>query len=364
MPGQEKTEQATPKRRRDERKKGNVFQSREIGMVASLLAIVYGLQVFGPILLQAVSGGIVRFWDMAAVQTSLTDGDLRTVFIQGFAVYAIAALPTLLIAGAVAILLTLAQTKGLFSAKAFAPKFNRLSPAQGLKKIFSVRGAVELLKSLIKIVVLGYVIYNTYMERLPELPRLMEMDVSGLMFYGGRFFMDIVINVSVIFIFLAAADYMFQRWQYEKDLRMSKQELKEEYKQTEGDPHIKNKIREKQRQMAQSRMMSNVPNADVIIRNPTHYAVAVRYDSDANRAPMVIAKGADLVALRIIKLAAEHDIVVVENKPLARGLFDAVPLDREIPEEFYQAVAEVLAFVYSTSKKSKLPKMTDKVPPS
>ncbi|MGD9559832.1 MAG: EscU/YscU/HrcU family type III secretion system export apparatus switch protein, partial [Oscillospiraceae bacterium] len=178
-------------------------------------------------------------------------------------------------------------------------------------------------------------------------------EFGQVVFYAAEFLMDIVTSVTIIFVFLAGADYLFQRWQFEKDLRMTKQEVKQEYKQTEGDPQIKGRIRQKQREMATSRMMQNVPEADVIIRNPTHYAVAVRYEAGKDKAPVVLAKGADLVALRIVRVGEENGIVTVENKPLARGLYEGVPLDREIPQEFFQPVAEVLAFVYSTSKKHK-----------
>ncbi len=356
MPAEEKTEQATPKRKQDERKKGNVFMSQEVITVASFLAVFFTLSALGGIIMGMLTGGIERFWSEAAVRTTYTPGDVRTTFIQCAGIYAVGALPSLLMAGLIAIILTFAQTRGLVTMSSAAPKFNRLSPAKGIKKVFSMRGLMELMKAILKIVILGYVIYNTYIGRMGELPRLMEMDFASVLSYGAAFVTQVVTNTGVIFAFLAAADYMFQRWQYEKDLRMTKQEIKEEYKQTEGDPQIKGKIREKQRQMAQARMMSNVPKADVIVRNPTHYAVAIQYDADKNRSPMVLAKGVDLVALRIVKVAEENGIMTVENKPLARGLYDTVPLDREIPEDFFGPVAEVLAFVYSKQKKNPLGK--------
>ncbi len=351
MAAEEKTEQATPKRRRDERKKGNAFKSQEVITVASLLGVFFVLQTFASLILTVLSGGIERFWTQASTMSTIGVSDVRKLFMQSASIYAIAAMPALLTAGLVAIVLTFAQTKGLVAAASFKPKFNRLNPAQGIKRVFSIRGLVQLLKSILKIVILAYVIYNQYMARFEELPRLMEMEFISVLFYGGQFLMDVVVNAAIIFAFLAGADYLYQRWQFEKDLRMSKQELKEEYKQTEGDPQIKGKIKERQRQMAQSRMMSNVPNADVVIKNPTHYAVAIKYDAEKNHAPVVLAKGADLIALRIIRTAEENDIPTVENRPLARGLYENVPLDREVPEEYFQPVAEVLAFVYSLNEK-------------
>lgn len=169
--------------------------------------------------------------------------------------------------------------------------------------------------------------------------------------YVGDTAVSLVNTVGVAFIFLAAFDYLYQWWEYEKNLRMSKQEIKEEYKQTEGDPQIKGRIREKQRQMASMRMMQNVPKADVIIRNPTHFAVALGYDSNANRAPVVLAKGADHLALKIVEVGEANGVYIMEDKPLARGLYASVEVDMEIPEEFYQTVAKVLAFVYKLKKK-------------
>ncbi len=349
--GGERTERATPKRRRDERRKGNVFKSAELGLLVGLLAVVYLLQFLGNFTLEAMAGGFSRFWDAAATVTRLTDADMPATFFQGVLFYLLAAMPALLVAALAAVLATIIQTRGLMTMKTVSPKASRLSPLKGIKKMFSLRGMVELLKSILKVVILGYVVYSRFAERVETLPRLLEMDFVFALFYAAEFLMDIITNVAVIFAFLVAADYMYQRWQYEKDLRMSKQEIKEEYKQTEGDPQIKAQIRQRQRQMAQSRMMQKVPEADVVIRNPTHYAVALRYEAKANRAPMVLAKGADLVALRIVKVAEENGIDVMEDKPLARGIYESVPLDREIPEQFFQPVAEVLAFVYSRQKR-------------
>lgn len=347
----EKTEQPTAKRRKDERKKGNVFKSQDITLLLGLLAVVYTIQFMAGFIWGAISDSFDIFWDMAARNTSLAGGDMPSLFVQGLIPFAICALPPLVMAGLVAIVTTIAQTRGLFNMSSLKPKFSKLNPISGIKKMFSLRGVMELLKSLLKIIILSYVIYSKYVERFPEIPRLMEMELVQVMPYIADFVMDIISNVTVFFVVLAAADFMYQRWQYEKDLRMSKQEIKEEYKQTEGDPQVKGKIKQKQREMSMGRMMQNVPDSDVIIRNPTHYAVALRYQAGKNISPMVTAKGADYVALRIIKKAEESGVPIVENRPLARGLYEGVPLEREIPESFFQPVAEVLAFVYSKNKK-------------
>ena len=347
----EKTEKATPKRKQDERKKGNVFQSREVGVVLTLLASFYSLSYLGPYLLQAIQWSIRTFFGQAAALDRLGDSDLSQLFLWACGVFLIAAMPLLLISAFVSILATVAQTRGLFTMKSAAPKFNRLNPIEGFKKMFSLRGVIELLKSLAKIIVLGYIIWIQFRDEFWTFPRLMDMEPLQAMAFTGSMVLEIAKSAAIVMVFVAAADYFYQWWDYEKNLRMSKQELKEEYKQTEGDPQVKGKIRERQQAQARQRMMQKVPGADVVIRNPTHYAVAIQYDPERNNAPVVVAKGADSLALRIVAVAEESGVFVTENKPLARGLYEAVDLDREIPDRFYQPVAEVLAFVYSLKKK-------------
>ena len=351
LPGEEKTEQATPKRKQDERKKGNVFQSQEITTVASLFVVFYAFKFLVPVVLSMLMDSIGGYIQMASAPLDLTVTSARKLFIDGCITFAVAAIPLVLIANLVSIVLTLAQTRLLVSFKSIAPKFNRLSPIQGFKKMFSMRGVVELLKSLLKITVLGYILYDIMKDQLPLMPRMIDMAPAQAMAMTGDVILSIVRTAAIFFVFLALFDYLYQWWEYEKNLRMSKQEIKEEYKETEGDPQIKGKIKEKQQQMARQRMMQSVPSADVVIRNPTHYAVAIRYNAEIDRAPVVIAKGADRLALRIVAVAEEHGVVVTENVPLARALYDAVDLEMEIPAKFYQPVAEVLAFVYSLKKK-------------
>ena len=347
----EKTEKATPKRRQDERKKGNVFQSREIGVVFSLLVSFYGLKLLAPYILRALEWSIRNYFYQAATVDEIITSDAIRYFIQGCGVFAVAAMPLLLVCGAVSVIATLAQTRGLFTMKSAAPKFSRLNPIEGIKKMFSMRGVVELLKSLAKITILGYIIWLQFRDEFWAFPRLMDMEPLQGMAFTANIVLEIAKSAAIVMAFVAAADYFYQWWDYEKNLRMSKQELKEEYKQTEGDPQVKGKIRERQQAQARQRMMQKVPGADVVIRNPTHFAVALKYDPQRSSAPVVVAKGADSLALRIVAVAQENGVFITENKPLARGLYEAVDLDREIPDRFYQPVAEVLAFVYSLKKK-------------
>ena len=347
----EKTEKATPKRKQDERKKGNIYQSHEVVVVFSLLVTFYGLKFLWPIILTTLENCIVDFWGNAGAVDELGIPEVMSYFVDGCVVFAIAALPMLLVCSLVAVLLTVAQTRGLFTMKAAAPKFSRLNPLQGIKRMFSMRGIVELMKSLVKIIILGYIIWDWFKKEFWNFPRMMDMDLLGVVASVGEMILSIAQTAAIIMAFVAAADYFYQWWEYEKNLRMSKQELKEEYKQTEGDPQIKGKIRERQQAQARQRMMQKVPGADVVIRNPTHFAVAIQYDPERNNAPVVVAKGMDSLALRIVAIAEENGVYITENRPLARGLYEAVELDREIPDEFYKPVAEVLAFVYSLKKK-------------
>ncbi len=347
----EKTEKATPKRKQDERKKGNIFQSAEVAPLLSLVAVFFSLQLLGPWILSRLENAITEFISLGASVENVTLTETRTVFIKVGLCFGSTILPVMLIGGLASIIATIAQTRGLVSFQLLKPKFSRMNPLQGFKRLFSLRGLVELLKSILKIVILGIVIWNSLKDEIATIPMLMDMTIQQALVTAGSMMMGIVKTVAIIMVFVAAADYLYQWWEYEKNLRMSKQEIKEEYKQTEGDPQVKGKIREKQNAMARRRMMQNVPNADVVIRNPTHFAVALQYDPEHNRAPVVIAKGMDSLALRIVAIAEKHDIVTMENKPLARGLYENVELNAEIPDQFYQPVAEVLAFVYNLKKK-------------
>lgn len=342
----EKTEKATPKRKQDERKKGNVFLSQEVVTVASLLITFYAIQALGPAALSSLEDMLIHYLTMGAEWTSVQPAHIRQLFLDCGLIFLKTAMPLLLICALSAILFTMAQTRGLFSGKSFAFKGERINPLAGFKKMFSMRGLVELFKSLLKVTVLAYVIYSILKDELLTLPRLMDMDPAQAVVRSASLTMSIAVRAGILFVFLAAADYLYQWWQYEKNLRMSKQEIKDEYKQTEGDPQIKGRQRNIQQQRARRRMMQAVPTADVVIRNPTHFAVAIKYDPAKSSAPTVVAKGADSLALRIVAVAEQNGVYVTEDKPLARALYEAVELDQELPERFYQAVAQLLAFVY------------------
>lgn len=358
MPGDngEKTEQPTGKRLRDERNKGNIAKSQEVPIVASIMVSFFTLNLLGPGIMQTLEDAMSTYFGRGATVRQMGESDLVRLTVEVIVVFCKAAMPMLLVGMLSAVLVTLCQTRLLFTREQMKFKLSKLNPISGIKKMFSVNALVTLLKSLIKIIILGVIVYAQFYDKLFLAPRLMDMPVESTAAFIGEFVLNLVTTVCSLYALVAIVDHFYQKFSYTKKLRMSKQEVKEEYKNTEGDPAIKGKIKQKQREMAMARMMQGVPDADVVIRNPTHYAVALGYDPEKHGAPVVLAKGADFVALRIIKIAEENNVVIVENRPLARGLYESVELQRQIPEQYYQAVAEVLAFVYNMKhKKPKLP---------
>jgi flagellar biosynthetic protein FlhB len=347
----DKTEKATPKRKEDARKKGQIFLSQEVVTVATLLAAFYGVKAYMPSIVNQTEQILRSSIEAGATTDSLTISGVLNLLTAGFLVIAKTTLIPLLLVCLAAIVATMGQTKLYFSSQGFAFKADRLNPLSGLKRLFSMRGLVELLKSLLKIIVLGWMIYSVLETAIPQMARLFSLPILQAAQQTGNLIMTIVEKAVIAFAFLSAADYFYQWWDYEKNLRMSKQEIKDEYKQMEGDPQVKSRQRNIAQQRARRRMMQKVPQADVVIRNPTHLAIAIQYDRDKDHAPRVIAKGADDLALRIVKVAEEHHVYTLEDKPLAHALYDAVDIDQEIPEKFYQPVAKILAFVYSLKKK-------------
>ena len=352
MPGSsgEKTEKPTPKRREDERKEGNIFQSKEIAIAASLIVVFYGFDFLYPYFEAKIQGSFEYSMGLVSGMEVLDASGLQGILIQALFAFGFVVLPVALLASLVAIITGFAQTRLLVSFKSMKPKFSRMNPIAGIKKLFSLRGFIELLKSLIKIIVLFYIIYNNLMSNKNTLPKLFDMEMMPVMKFTGSVIMDIVKDVAIAFAFLAFFDYLYQRFEYEKNLKMTKQEVKEEYKNTEGDPLIKNQIKQRQYAAARRRMMQAVPEANVVIRNPTHYAVALKYEQGTNRAPVVVAKGVDFVAMKIVEIAAENNIQMTESPALARALYADVELNQEIPQKYYHAVAEVLAYIYKLAR--------------
>lgn len=351
MAADEKTEQATPKKRRDERKKGNIFLSKDVVVVASLLGTFFSLKLLFPGMYEAISTFLVKYMNYASTKTEVTAEFVSDMTIEMIVTFVRVCVPLLMIAVLLAIVATAAQTKLLFSTDALKPKFSRLSPLQGFKRLFSSKSLVEVLKGIIKISILIWIMYDFFIGQLINFERTLKLDLISSTAFVLDCVMKLVMKVSIAFVAISAFDYFYQWWDYEKQLKMSKQEVKEEYKQTEGNPQIKGKIKELQRRMAMSRMMQSVPTADVVLRNPSHFAVALKYDGEKDAAPIVVAKGQDEVAFRIIKIAEENGVQVVENKPVARALYAMTKVSGMIPEEFYGTVAEILVYVYKLEGK-------------
>lgn len=363
--GSEKTEQATQKKKEDERKKGNVFSSKDIVTAFFILVLFGAFRLLAPTYYTAMTQSMTTWLTLCGDYQQLTVQNLRSLIMEGLKTVFLIAGPLLLLCMVVNVAFTGAQTKFNFAMKSLKPKFSRMNPIEGIKKLFALRGLVELAKSLIKIAVIAALVYNEITDSMGEVARLLDVEIITAVVYIASKVFSIAMSIGVAFLFVGGLDYGYQWWDHNRQMKMTKQEVKEEYKQMEGDPQVKGRIKQKQREMAQQRMMSDVPSADVVVRNPTHFAVAVRYLPEKNNAPLVVAKGKDRVALRIVELAEENHIETTENKPLARALYEAVDVGKEIPAEFYQPIAEILAWVYD-KKEKKLPykKPPTPAPPS
>lgn len=349
----EKTEKATPKRRRDAREKGQVLQSREVSSALVLLLIFLSLKI----LTQYIYTQMAAFFNLCIGELAL-DFDFASkneqLRLMGLVLVQLLKLvgPMFAVALLVGVIVNYAQVGWLFILEPLKPKFSKINPLNGIKRIFSLRGIVELIKSILKISIVGIVAWNSIKAEAHNIIMLMDLDLLSVAEYITTTTLNIAIKICFAMLSIGVLDFGYQWWQYEKDLKMTKQEIKEEYKETEGNPEIKQRIRSKQREISGRRMLSEVPKADVIITNPTHFAVAISYDSSKAPAPVVIAKGQDYLAKRIKEVAKENNVEVVENKPLAQTLYRTVDIGQEVPPELYQAVAEILAFVYRIKNKS------------
>lgn len=348
----EKTEKPTPKKRRKAREEGQVLQSRELTSAIVLLSIFLTLKIAGSFMYEQLFINFkIAFIDFAQVPDLYTLQGIRRLFIDGLLQFLKILAPVFAIAIITSLVSCYAQVGFLFTTKTLAIKFNRINPINGFKKIFSLRSVIELVKSILKIVIIGYIAYSYLTGEAQNILKAMDMDVVSIAVYICSTTLNVAIRMCIAMLVLGVLDYGYQWWEYEKNLKMTKQEIKQEYKETEGNPEIKGKIKQKQRQIALRRMLQDVPKADVVITNPTHFAVAIKYDPKVADAPMVVAKGQDYMALRIKEIAKENKVEIVENKQLARTLYSTVEIGDKIPPELFQAVAEVLAFVYSLKNK-------------
>ncbi|MED3781253.1 flagellar biosynthesis protein FlhB [Heyndrickxia sporothermodurans] len=346
----EKTEKATPKKRQDAKKKGQTAKSQDINTAVGLLAVFLFL-LFGS---SFIGNHIFNFFRSSfqhLLLVDLTENNFHVLVVEVLKEIAIVLGPILLVAFIAAIVSNFAQIGLLFSPESIAPKLEKLDPIKGFKRIFSIRAIVELLKSILKILFVGVVTFIVLWTRIDEVLGLSYKSVGDAVKVIINLALQMGIAASIALLFLAVFDFLYQKFDFEKNIRMSKQDIKDEYKNSEGDPLIKSKIKQRQREMAMRRMMQEVPKADVIITNPTHFAICLKYDENKQDAPYVIAKGVDFVAEKIKKIAKEHEIIIVENRPLARALYDQTEIGDAIPEEFFKVVAEILAYVYRIKNK-------------
>lgn len=344
----EKTEKATPKKRKDAREEGQILQSREVTAAFILLACFLVLKVYGKYLFNFLMKYMIDIYsNIENIENYFIENNLMIGFVKTIAVFMGLMAPILLTAFIAALLINYLQVGFLFTTKPLKIQLNRINPVEGFKRLFSKRALMELLKSNLKILFIGYTAYSFINKNILEIISLSKLESSIILKNFSSLAFSFAMRILIVVAVLALMDYFFQWREYEKNLMMTKHEIKEEYKQTEGDPLIKSKIREKQRQIAMSRMIQEVPKADVIITNPTHIAIAIKYDNELYSAPYIIAKGVDIIAENIKDVAAENAIPIVENKPLARTLYEVTEIGDIIPEELYEAVAEVLAYVYS-----------------
>ncbi|GBD94258.1 flagellar biosynthetic protein FlhB [bacterium BMS3Abin05] len=343
--GAEKTEQPTPKRLEDARKKGNVSRSMEVNSAFILLTGTLTLFFVSGYMFQQLSflmrhvfGGLMTY--------EISQSAIRPYAFSLMMTFVKLIAPILLAILVVGLLVNIGQVGFLFTLEPITPKPEKLDPLKGIQKVISIRSVVELIKGILKIFIIGYVIYLVIKGHYEDYFLLMDQSTGQIFSFMMKTIFQVSIWATLILIVLAAADFAYQRWNYLKDLRMTKDEVKQELKEYEGDPQVKGRIRNIQREMARKRMIADIPKADVVITNPIHYAVALKYDSEKMEAPRVLAKGSRKLALKIKEIARERGIPVVENPPLARALYKSTQIGMEIPVDLFQSVAEVLAYIY------------------
>ncbi|MCM1038145.1 MAG: flagellar biosynthesis protein FlhB [Ruminococcus sp.] len=350
-PGGEKTEEPTAKKLQDARKEGQVAKSKEITNAFELLTLFLVLKYWTSFLGDSFVGIFRNIYTQIPEYIKLYDGYLqnttfRTIFIRVMVRLLIMIGPVLLLGFLVAFICDVVQVKWRPTGKPLQPKFNKLNPVNGFKRIFSVNSLMELVKSLLKIGVIVYAVYSYLRKNMPSIYLLYGLSLNEAILEIGNLVINLGFRIAIFYMLVAIIDYVYQKIKFKNDMKMTKQEVKDEYKNQEGDPQIKGKQRQRMQEASRRRMMQQLPEADVVITNPTHYAVAIKYDPEKYDAPYVVAKGVDYLAQRIKDRAREHHIEIVENKPLARMLYANVEVGSVVPPELYQAVAEVLAFVY------------------
>ncbi|MDD6334660.1 MAG: flagellar biosynthesis protein FlhB [Clostridia bacterium] len=355
-PGGEKTEPATAKKLNDIRKEGQVAKSKEIITAISLMALFIILKVYvGGIGTKLVNGFKTIYGMMQKVVFDSAQGiTVRmagSIVREAFTLILGTVIPVLIVAVIIAVLGNMLQQKWMVTAKPLAPKASKINPMNGFKRMFSVRQLFELLKSIAMIAIIGIMVYNSVRKNMNIILTFYDVTLYTALSTVGNIIINLGIQISAVFLVVGFIDLIYQRHKFKTDNMMTKQEIKDEFKNTEGDPQVKGQIRRRMQEISRRRMMQQLPEADVVITNPTHFAVALKYEPDSGKAPVVIAKGADYLAFQIRDKAKEYNISIVENKPLARIIYHNVDIGMEIPPELYYAVAEILASVLRTNNR-------------
>ncbi|PKM79327.1 MAG: flagellar biosynthesis protein FlhB [Firmicutes bacterium HGW-Firmicutes-13] len=346
---EDKTEEATPRRKEEARKKGQVTRSNELNAAVNLMSLLI-LFMFCSDFIFERSFLMVRNFYADFLTMPVKEGQITGLLLRFMGEFFIIMAPifgTALVAG---LAVNYFQVGFIASSDTLQMKFERLNPLEGFKRIMSRKALVELLKGIFKICVIGYLTYSFILGEIENLLEILYLGVDGSFAVISSLIISLGMRVGLVFICLAVLDYIYQRYEFQKSLKMSKQEVKEEYRQMEGDPQLKAKIKEKQRQVIMNRMMQEVPRSTVVITNPTELAVALKYNQDEHQAPVVAAKGAGFIAQKIKETAGKNNVPIIENKPVARMLYSQAEIGEEIPVELYQAVAEILAVVLKLKK--------------
>lgn len=347
---QEKTEQATSKRKQDAREKGQVAKSRELASVAVLGACLLYFYFDASVMANRLMD-MMKMSFRKSGQLTITIDTVQSLLLDHvFQIFTLLG-PFLLIVLLAGFVVNILQVGFLFSSEAITPKFSKIDPIQGFQRLFSLRSLVEFFKVILKMAVVGIIAYLTIKGEIKMILPLIDLNVNDILSFIGKVSFKILYTTCWVLVILAILDYAYQRWEHERSLKMSKQEIKEENRQTDGDPLIKGRIKRLQREIARKRMMSAIPKADVVITNPTHLAVAIRYQPETMNAPCVIAKGAGFIAERIKEIARNSGVLVIENKAVAQVLYKMVAVEQTIPINLYKAIAEILAYVYSLKQK-------------
>lgn len=350
---EEKTEEATPHKKQETRKKGQVAKSTDLNAALGIFALVLTLFWIRGYYGEKLSSFAVHIYSKELIK-DLSHEHLTYILKLSMNIFFETVAPIFVIAVIIGISSNMMQVGFKITPEAIKPQLSHLNPIEGFKRIFSKKALVEMAKAIIKVIAVGIAVFLIVKSDFDKMLFMADMGMEGINYLIANVLFKVAIVAALVFIFVAILDIVYQKWEFKQRIKMTKHEVKQEYKQTEGDPLIKSKVREKQRKMAMSRMMAQVPEATVVVTNPTHLAIALKYEDGVTDAPLVLAKGAGYVALKIIDLARENSVPVIENKPAAWSLYETVEIGQEIPFELYQLVAEILAAVYRLKNKRRV----------